>query len=529
MALMRIPGNFARAGVVWGFPLSFTNYPYATPLVGLGVLFAQGVMYRPTEYPTVTAPTAGQKSYLWYNSSSGWSWTSSFVAPHTGDAFIGWMVRAADGTIVRSSAQTMTVPDFSGEAVTVIPLGPVMPTGPGGGGGGGTYGDTGVPGTPTGTSVSCWWSVTGASFTIGGGSIRFRLSKGSETNWHSIKMAEATVWYRDLSYAEAGGLTAAVNAGATTFAVGDGGAFTEGSYYLIDWEIVLVETIDGNTLHVQRAQLGSAAAAHYGPGTITAVAPSTGTLAPMLQVTCAGHGRQLNDAVSIAGVLGEDGANGGWLVATPATDTFVLWESRSLGTYTSGGTIAGSKLYALVGQKFLLPFEPPFWVDATEWWSPDLVLQNGFLCACQAVLVNAFGSSATGLVNAWLDGGAPWDGIDYTGQTGAVAPAILEIAVDGILAIASDVAPPVTAPNAVCPDHVFVEVAEAPTGGDIVLAVKVNGTRWAPFVIKDGETSGYQHLGMNAGPWPAGAQITIDILSVGTTYPGRRLVVTAVF
>lgn len=56
-------------------------------------------------------------------------------------------------------------------------------------------------------------------------------------------------------------------------------------------------------------------------------------------ITSVGHGFTAEDMVTVQGVGGNTAANGVWIVANPATDTFELFGSIGNGAYTSGGEV----------------------------------------------------------------------------------------------------------------------------------------------------------------------------------------------
>jgi hypothetical protein len=56
-------------------------------------------------------------------------------------------------------------------------------------------------------------------------------------------------------------------------------------------------------------------------------------------ITSNGHGFAANDLVTVQGVGGNVAANGVWMVANPADNTFELFGSVGNGVYTSGGEV----------------------------------------------------------------------------------------------------------------------------------------------------------------------------------------------
>lgn len=111
MAFIYAAANFERQGVPAGFVLS----PGGSLAVQItkGVLFAQGLMYRPADAPALPEAPAGAMSWLHYNSVTGFYWHGSPSPLESDDAFLGWAVTSATAVIYVSSQQ-ITVADASG-------------------------------------------------------------------------------------------------------------------------------------------------------------------------------------------------------------------------------------------------------------------------------------------------------------------------------------------------------------------------------------------------------------------------------
>lgn len=482
--------NIERSGVVAGFVL--TPGGGLAPAISKGVLFAQGTIYRPAAAPALPGAAASQQSWLFYNSVAGFYWAAAPVPVDAADAFLGWVVTSASD-VLALSRQQIVVPDQK-EKITVIPLGPVLPAG----GGKTSFGDTDVPPLPNfgiNTSGRGTLELLGISFP-------------TLENTRSIESVTFKVLYQDETAAAAGRLTADVDAVTQTFAVDNGAAYSVGNLYLIDRELVKVTAINGNNLTAARGQNGSIAAAHAGPKSITGA-----TNATPIVLTAAGHLRVVNDVVEVSGVGGDDGANGNWEVASPTTNTLALNGSSGSGAYTSGGQIAGARLFAVQEKVAIFAFEPLFFtLAAATNWRGLVELLNARVCTLIGWFTNAFGDSPvfTG------------DGLQATTRT--LMGGQIDLEVEGVLGIQSDAVPAITAPAAAAVSAVFAYVKTAPTGAAIRVVVKVNGTAWATCVIQAGQTSATaSQSGRALGPLAPGAQITLDITAVGTTFPGERL------
>ena len=88
-----LPGSVGINGLVSGFTLSTSSL--LTPGITAGVLYAQGQRYAPAASPVIPAAPASATSYLFYNTTTGFYWSSSPVASTSGDALIGQAVTSA--------------------------------------------------------------------------------------------------------------------------------------------------------------------------------------------------------------------------------------------------------------------------------------------------------------------------------------------------------------------------------------------------------------------------------------------------
>jgi uncharacterized protein YjbI with pentapeptide repeats len=107
------------------------------PTISLGVLFAQGQMYRPSVAPILPAAPASQQSWLFWNSGTGWYWKNSATPNTSDDACVGWVRTSATAVIAFSSSAIGT-----GEEAAIVSAGPAAIEM-------GGAGDTGVPPAPT--------------------------------------------------------------------------------------------------------------------------------------------------------------------------------------------------------------------------------------------------------------------------------------------------------------------------------------------------------------------------------------------
>jgi hypothetical protein len=105
----------------------------------------------------------------------------------------------------------------------------------------------------------------------------------------------------------------------------------------------------------------------------------------------------------------------------------------------------------------------------------------------------------------------------------------LSVQVEGYLAIQSDVAPPLVIEESHSVRDIFAVVREAPEGAPIELRLRQNDNVYCPLTIPAGSTISNVVTGFELPPLVAGAQISLDIMSVaqgGQGTPGRDLTVT---
>jgi len=129
MLLVEAPPNFERPGVVAGFALGLGAG--LSPTLSKGVLFAQGVIYRPGAAPSLPEAPASQQSWLFYNSIAGFYWLNNKVPALADDAMLGWAVTSADA-VIAVSAQSIEIGDASGNVLSggvsggsgMVPQGP---------------------------------------------------------------------------------------------------------------------------------------------------------------------------------------------------------------------------------------------------------------------------------------------------------------------------------------------------------------------------------------------------------------------
>jgi len=494
MPFVGAPPNIERTGVVCGFLITPSQAGLAAYIYP-GVLFAQGTMWRPGAVQNPPPVPASQQSWLWYNSSAGLYWTSAPTALNEGDAFVGW-VKANAERIVAVSRQEIWIPEAE-RNITVVPLGQSLPQGPGGGN---THGDTDVPGQPM---------FSAATDFRGGLLVQIQGFQAPE-NSGSIATMTFVVVYREEREAAKSGLTADVDAEATVLSVGNGAAFQVEYSYVLGRELVWVQSIEGDNLTVVRGAFGTTPAAHKAAKSVTQATNAT----PVV-VSCAGHGRENEDLVTLSGVGGNTAANSGWQVMGKTTDTFELLGSSGNAAYTSGGTVAAEEFYEAHFHVMSFPFEPEFF-SGEEWenWQGRIELPCAQPWAIEGWATNVFGRSESliKVANVW--------------SNRTLLGGRIDLEVEGTLGIESDAVAEIAAPYAFAAQWVWAYVEGAPQGAGIRAMVTRNGADWCEVVIADGAYGAVAlRNGLALERLEAGDKIGLDITAVGTTFPGSRLVV----
>lgn len=144
------PITFA-SNSLWESPASAANLPIAiasagfgtgtglTPTLSIGALFAQGVLYQPATAPVLPAAPSSRFSFLGYNSSTGFYWTTNPAGNTAGDAVLGWVVTNATDILQASNQNIRITGSSSSSAGSGATSTGVQSVGGGGGTGGGAF------------------------------------------------------------------------------------------------------------------------------------------------------------------------------------------------------------------------------------------------------------------------------------------------------------------------------------------------------------------------------------------------------
>ncbi len=195
--------------------------------------------------------------------------------------------------------------------------------------------------------------------------------------------------------------------------------------------------------------------------------------------------------------------------------------ARGAQTTTAAAHAAGTAVYHLKKKVFVAPFARDFFGSpASGSFSHTVYLPDARIASAELFVTNNQGDSET-KVNAYTYGADQGLRTLSGGQ--------FALQVEGFLAIQTNAAPPLVAQDTHAVRDVFAVVREAPTGAPVELRVRQNETTYCTLTIPAGGTTSNSVEGFGKPPLTAGAQLNLDIVSVGQgaeQSPGRDLTVT---
>lgn len=188
---------------------------------------------------------------------------------------------------------------------------------------------------------------------------------------------------------------------------------------------------------------------------------------------------------------------------------------------TAAAHTAGTLVYHLQKKVFVMPFVKDFFGSpASGSYSNPLSLPDARIAAAEMYVTNSRGNSPTALTS-------------YTATVQAgirtLSGGQLSLQIEGYLAIQTDAVPAVTMDSSHSVRDIFAKVGSAPTLADVVLRLKVDSVTYCNLTIAMGETTSNILDGFGLKPLAAGAQLGLDVVSVGQTNdstPGSDLTVT---
>lgn len=184
---------------------------------------------------------------------------------------------------------------------------------------------------------------------------------------------------------------------------------------------------------------------------------------------------------------------------------------------------AGCPIYSLLNKSVIAPFPPDFFGSPyCGSWSYPVSLPNVRIGSAELFVTNARGNSATRSISLT-------NGTDSGLRT--LSGGQIDLAVDGVLAIESNVLPPATLPQACSVRAIFATVEAPPAGSELTCVVSVAGNAIATLTIPSGQVVS-NTIDMTTNPSvaglviPAAQPVTLDVTAVGSIFPGKRLSVT---
>ena len=206
------------------------------------------------------------------------------------------------------------------------------------------------------------------------------------------------------------------------------------------------------------------------------------------------------------------------IVVVRAVDGSTFGVERGACGTTASAHDAGARVVLLLRKTLVLPFPRRFFgSQASGSFAHVVTLPDISIAAAEMSVTNSRGISQ-----------ATWSAYTNTPEYGlrSLSGGQIALQVDGPLAIQSDAAPPLSLDASHAVRDVYAIVSEAPLGGDASVRVTVDGTAFATLTIPDGQTTSNVLGGLTTGPLLAGARLGLDVIGVGTTYPGAGLSVS---
>ena len=181
----------------------------------------------------------------------------------------------------------------------------------------------------------------------------------------------------------------------------------------------------------------------------------------------------------------------------------------------------GTPVYNLDKRTYVLPFARDFFGSpASGSYAFPIYLPDVRIASAELMMTNMRGDSEPAQVSLTST-------LEFGLRT--LSGGQLSIQIEGYLAIQSDVAPPLVIEESHCVRDIFAVVREAPAGAPIQLRLRQNADVYCVLTIPTGTNISNVVGGLGLPPLVAGAQLSLDILSVaqgGQGTPGRDLTVT---
>ena len=184
---------------------------------------------------------------------------------------------------------------------------------------------------------------------------------------------------------------------------------------------------------------------------------------------------------------------------------------------------AEAPVYHLLRKTVIAPFPPDFFGSPYSGsWSYAVGLPSVRVSSAELFVTNARGSSPPSSI--CLTG---------TGDSGlrTLSGGQIDLTADGVISVESDAVPAATLPYSSSVRNIFATLEQAPVGSAVTCVVNVAGTPMATLTIPAGQIVS-NTVSMATQPSVdgivigEGQPVTLDITSVGSTFPGKRLTAT---
>ena len=185
---------------------------------------------------------------------------------------------------------------------------------------------------------------------------------------------------------------------------------------------------------------------------------------------------------------------------------------------TAAAHAINTPTYDLKEQSVVVPLEKNFFGStASGSWSHSEWIPNVRLACAELLTTNSFGQSplATNNYSALPEGGLR---TLHGGQ--------FSFQIEGLLAVLDDAVPAVSVQENLSIRDAYAVVKGAPLGADLQVRVNQDGMEITTLTVTAGQTFGTVVSGAELPVLQSLSNLTLDIVAIGTDYPGRDLTVT---
>ena len=197
--------------------------------------------------------------------------------------------------------------------------------------------------------------------------------------------------------------------------------------------------------------------------------------------------------------------------------------TRGMHGTTATAHPAQSRVYHLLSKTAIAPFPPEFFGSAYSGsWSFPVPLVCARVASAELFVTNGRGNSPVRSISLMgtVDNGLR----TLSGRQ-------INLTLEGVVAVESNAVPPATLPQASSIRDLFATIGQPPMGSALTCLVRVNGMAIGTLTIAPGQIVS-NAIDMSTNPSveglviPAEQPVTLDITAVGSSYPGKRLMVT---